>query len=34
MACRQNMMERRMEMMQMMMENMIEHQGQTAPAMK
>jgi hypothetical protein len=33
-ACRQGMMERRMEMMQMMMENMIEHQGQTAPATK
>lgn len=34
MTCRQNMMERRMEMMQMMMENMIEHQGQAAPATK
>ncbi|MDO9068129.1 MAG: hypothetical protein Q7W05_06705 [Deltaproteobacteria bacterium] len=34
MACRQNTMERRMDMMQMMMENMIEHQGQTPPATK
>ncbi len=33
-ACRQNMMERRMDMMQMMMDQMMEHQGQSAPVAK
>ena len=33
-ACRQNMMERRMDMMQMMMDQMMEHQGQSTPAAK